>query len=109
MRRILLILCSLLVSVMLAHGGNIKEVRLHFDASDFTLTQENGVYSISLNENTLFMGKNIIVGKNVKRGAIPGSVRILNGDVTFQAEQGVTIKDNFNVKKGASLKIQTNH
>ena len=61
MRRILLILCSLLVSVMLAHGGNIKEVRLHFDASDFTLTQENGVYSISLNENTLFMGKNVTI------------------------------------------------
>lgn len=55
------------------------------------------------------MGKNIIVGKNVKRGAIPGPVRISNGDVTFQAEQGVTIKDNFNIKKGASLKIQTNH
>lgn len=47
MRRILLILCSLLASVMLAHGGNTKEVRLHFDASDFTLTQENGAYSIS--------------------------------------------------------------
>ena len=65
------------------------------------------IQNTSFSGNTTVIGKNIFAGKDVNRGAAPGSVRIQNGNTTFQAEQTVTIKNGFQVEKGASLKVNT--
>ena len=66
------------------------------------------IQNASFTDNTTVLGKNIFAGKDVNRGAIPGLVRIQSGYTTFQAEQTVTIKNGFQVEKGASLKVNTN-
>ena len=66
------------------------------------------IQNASFSGNTTVLGKNIFAGKDVNRGAIPGPVRIQSGNTTFQAEQTVTIKNGFQVEKGASLKVNTN-
>ena len=66
------------------------------------------IQNASFSGNTTVIGKNIFAGKDVNRGAAPGSVRIQDGNTTLQAEQTVTIKNGFQVEKGASLKVNTN-
>ena len=58
--------------------------------------------------NTTVVGKKIIAGRDVKRGSAQGPVRILNGNVSLQAEQTVRLKNSFRVEKGASLQVHTN-
>ena len=47
MKKFILFLSVLLSAVLCARAGNEKEIRLSFNASDFTLTQENGAYGIT--------------------------------------------------------------
>ena len=46
MKKFILFLSVFLAAALWARGNNEKEIKLNFNAADFTLTQENGAYSI---------------------------------------------------------------
>ena len=64
--------------------------------------------NIVINDNSVVTGNQIYVGKDVNRGKPQGPVQIQSGETLLQASQSVTIKNAFQVVKGASLKIKTN-
>lgn len=75
------------------------------------LKQDDGnlyLQNVTFDGNTTVVGKKIIAGRDVKRGSAQGPVRILNGNVSLQAEQTVRLKNSFRVEKGASLQVHTN-
>lgn len=75
------------------------------------IKKDNGdVYlqNITFNTNTTVVGKNIFAGKDIKHGEAIGPVHIQNGNISFQAEQTVKVKNDFKVEAGASLKVRTN-
>lgn len=63
---------------------------------------QNEIYT----NNRTITGKNIYIGSNVTRSKAEGPVIIENGSTTFDATNTVTIKNDFECKKGAILEIK---
>lgn len=63
---------------------------------------QNEIYT----ENETVTGKNIYIGSDVTRSKPEGPVIIESGNTTFDATNTVTIKNDFECKKGAILEIK---
>ena len=74
----------------------------------FTFCKTKYIQNESLEGNQNIHAEEVFIGRNVTALKPEGPVSIENGKTTIKASQGVTIKNDFEVKSGAEFEIKIN-
>ena len=73
----------------------------------FTFSKAQYIQNETFTENSSIFANEVYIGSNVTLQKEQGPVYIKNGKTSIKSTKGVTIKNDFDIKRGASLDIVT--